>query len=309
MSKIECFPCPDDARWHELRAPDITASVAPALLGIHEYKTAFSVYQEKTGAVKDSVSDTGAVRRGRLLEPVAVQVLREDNPSWAIRYNNGEDRVYYREAETRLGATPDVEVVSERGKGVVQIKSVAERIYRQKWCANGAPEPPLWIAVQTIIEATLTGSEWAAVMPLVVDNELITPIIDIPLNSGVMDRVRAAVADFWDRVARNDPYPPDYKRDGDTLLSLYGSDDGSTIDLTGWNQGPELAAEDARLAGDIKIASDRRKAIKAELLDKMGSAAVATIDGRVFATAKTVKRKGFTVDDTEYRNVTFKRSA
>lgn len=309
--KIEIHPCADDAKWKRLRSADITASVAAALLGEHEWDTAYSLYMQKTGAVANDVDDSGPVRRGRLLEPVAVQVLREEHPAWLLAHNAGEARVYYRDAAARLGATPDVLVDDpQRGPGVVQIKSVEASVYRRKWLAGGElPEPPLWIAVQAIIEAALTGSKWAAVAPIVVGHGVDMPLIDIPIHAGIMVKLREAVAEFWRRVEAREPYAPDYRRDGSTIAALYGAgDDGSTVDLSGWNRGPELAAEDEKLAAEIKARTEQRKAIKAELLDKIGAASVAMMDGAVFATAKTVSRKAYSVAANSYRDIRFKRS-
>ncbi len=306
---VERFHCADDATWHALRAGDVTASTVAALLGEHEWETLYSLYMTKTGAVKSDVEDSGPVRRGRLLEPVAVQVLREDHPDWKVIHNSGATRTYYRDTAARIGATPDVLVTDPaRGPGVVQIKSVEASIYRRKWCAGGeTPEPPLWIAVQAIVEAALTGASWAAVAPIVVGFGVDMPLIDIPIHAGVLDRVKAEVAEFWRRVEAREAYAPDYRRDSETIRALYGgADDGSTIDLSGWNRGPELAAEDEKLKAIEKDAKEQRAALKAELLEKIGPASVAMIDGRVFCTAKTIHRKGYEVKPSSYRDIRIK---
>ena len=304
------IPCPTDEKWHDLRSMDITASTAGALLDCHEFATRFSLFNEKTGAVKNDVEDSGPVRRGRLLEPVAVQVLREDYPFWTFRHNSGPDRVYYRDAAARLGCTPDIEAHDPaRGLGVIQVKSVEAMIFRRKWCAEGEPTPPLWIAVQCMIEASLVGAQWGAVAPIVVGHGVDCPLIEIPLDdsASILARVRKEVSAFWTRVEQNDPPHPDFSRDGDVIHALYRSDNGSTIALDGWNAGPVIAEEDAVLAEEIKVKTARRKAIKAELLDKIGEAAVATINGRIFATANTISKKPYSVAATSYRDIRFKK--
>ena len=73
--------------------------------------------------------------------------------------------------------TPDLFVeCPERGRGIVQIKSVEGSIFRKKWRDPETNEiaPPLWIAVQGIVEAHLDGAQWAAVAPLVVGFGMIT---------------------------------------------------------------------------------------------------------------------------------------
>jgi predicted phage-related endonuclease len=307
---VSVIPCPDDSVWRGLRANDVTASVGSALLGEHEWETPFSLFTSKTGNARDS-EETPPIRRGRLMEPVAVKVIKEDHPDWTVLHNNGVDRVYFRDRKARVGATPDVVAFCpKRGKGNVQIKSVERSIFSRKWLKDGIAEPPLWIAVQSIIEAKLTGAQWAAVAPIVVGHGIEVPLIEIPLDNSdaIMGQLKAAVADFWARVERNDPPPADYVKDGDAIARLYANDDGSTIDLTGWNRGPELAAEDAVLAAEIKERQDKRKAIKAEIVEKIGHSSIAMMDGTVFATAKTVRKKAYEVKATEYRDIRIKWS-
>jgi hypothetical protein len=304
ISKIEPpgisrLPCPDDATWRALRSKDITASVAAALIGEHEWETAYSLYQAKAGAIENDVEDAGPVRRGRLLEPVAVQVLREEHPGWMIRHNSGEARVYYRDATARMGATPDVEAHDpSRGPGVVQIKSVEASVFRKKWRNEGGEvEPPLWIAVQAIIEAALTGAEWAAVAPIVVGHGVDMPLIDIPLNSApaIMARLRREVRDFWSRIEEGDPPPPDYARDGAVISRLYAEDDGAEVDIT-----PDeallasLELRDHYLAVEKagRAAEEARATIDARLRHLLKNAVRGRLpDGRIIE-AKTTRVKG-----------------
>jgi predicted phage-related endonuclease len=305
---VERVPCASDDVWRALRKHCVTASTVGALFGEHDYETLFGLYQSKTGALDDDIGENEAIRRGRLLEPVAVQILREEHPDWIVRHNSGDARVFYHDSGSRIGATPDVEVTCpERGRGVVQVKSVERSLFKRKWGANGEVEPPFWIVLQALAEAELTGATWAAVAPIVVGWGVEMPLIEIPLRPGVMARVRKEVADFWRRVEDNDPPAPDYARDGDTIARLYADEDGSTVALDGWNRANEIAERDAALAEEIKVRTAERKAIKAELLDKIGASSVATLDGRVFATAKTVKRGACQVAATSYRDLRIKK--
>ncbi len=308
---IEKLHVPDDASWHAARSRDVTASVAAALFGAHEYETPLSLFMRKTGQSTNDLEDSGPIRRGRLLESVAVQVLREENPNWMIRYNNGDNRYYYRDAKSRLGCTPDVEVYDpERGPGIVQIKSVEASIYRRKWLNDDRePDPPLWIAVQAVIEATLTGSEWAAVAPIVVGHGVEMPLIDVPLHAGMMQQLRTKVAEFWQRVADGRPYDPDFAKDGALIAGLYADDDDSTKDLSGDNRIIEILAAREKLKereADGAAATKERKPLDAEIINILGNAARGRLsDGRIVE-AKTVRRKGFTVEPMQFRSVKVK---
>ena len=97
---------------HPLRANDLTASDMGAAVGDSPFKTQLELYAEKTGHLQPK-SETPVMRRGRLLEPVAVSMLREEHPDWDIRYPLN---LYLRDPELRLGATPDATVRCRRGR-------------------------------------------------------------------------------------------------------------------------------------------------------------------------------------------------
>jgi predicted phage-related endonuclease len=291
--------------WLRLRSRDITASVAAALFNVHEFSTAYKLWVYHCGLTQYDPVETPAMRRGRLLEPVAVELLRERQPTWEI------ERAchYFRDPVHRIGATPDVFAVDpdRYGFGIIQVKSVEQSVFARKWRnENLELEPPLWIAVQASVEADLTGADWACVVALVVGFGVDLYVIDVPLFASVMETLRERVGEFWSMVGQRKPPPVDYRRDQATLLALHGLDDGSTIDLTGWNRFFEMADQDRKLAAQIKDAKFGRRAIRAELLDRLGKASAGMIDGRIVATAKTITRKAHTVQESRYRDVKIK---
>lgn len=296
---IQKFPVTDQASWHALREQDVTASVAGALLGIHEYVTPYALWALKTGRLVADPEESEPMQRGRLLEPVAIQLMREKHPEWKVE----QPGIYLRDTEARIGATPDCFVTCpKRGLGNVQIKSVEASIFRKKWhTEDGALEPPLWIVVQSIIEAALSGARWAAVAPLVVSYGLEMPIIEIPLHAGIMDRLRDSVAEFWQMVADGKEPDPDYGRDGATIARLYEADRGTEVDLSSDNHLPILLEERDVLKSEIKAREERVSEIDNEFKAKIGTNAVAYISGGRRVSWKTQHRKGYTVDPNSFR--------
>jgi YqaJ-like recombinase protein len=298
---IERIAIESREQWLACRSQDVTASIAGALLGVHPYSTAYGLYLLKKGLIAEDPEETGPMRRGRLLEPVAVQMLREDRPDWTIEeYPIG---FYYRDPAARVGATPDVFATDERGRpGIVQLKSVEPSVFRREWrTESGMVEPPLWIVVQAIIETYLTGREWAAVAPLVVGFGLELPIIDIPVHAGVFERIKAEVDAFWQRIDAGRPYDPDYARDGSLIAQLYPQDNGVEIDLSGDNETPLFVdqLENARAAK--KAAEADEKTAKAALSSKLGEASIALLsDGRRIS-HKSQTRKAYFVNETSFR--------
>ena len=288
-------------QWLALRGQDVTASVAGALAGVHPYVTPYSLYLLKSGLVSEDPEETAPMRRGKLLEPVAVELLRELRPKWKIgTYPVGH---YLRDADTRIGATPDVNVVDEDGRpGIVQVKSIEASIFRRDWTREDRSiEPPLWIAVQSIIEAKLSGAEFACVAAMVVSFGIDLHIIEIPIHEGVYKRIEAEVDGFWKRIADKNPPPPNYAADGEVIARLYPGDNGSTIDLSGDNEIPEIVEQLENARALKKSAEISEFDAKAAILHKMGEARFALLaDGRRISYGLT-SRKGYYVEPTEYR--------
>lgn len=220
---VEIILPADRAAWLDARKQDVTASVAGVLLGIHPYQTPYGLWGEKSGRVVSDDADNPVLRRGRLLEPVVIEMLREDRPDWSVEYRR--DNAYYRHVEDRIGATPDAFATRPDiyGRGIIQVKTVADDKFRREWidADTGEVVLPLWIAVQAIVEATLTESTWACVAVMVIGRGIDLQIVDVPLNTRVMARLRREVREFWRMVDAGEEPPIDWNRDGAAVAEVY----------------------------------------------------------------------------------------
>lgn len=291
---IEQLRFSDRAAWLHARGRDITASVAGALFGVHEYSSPYELWAEKSGRLIRDDIDSAALERGELLEPVAVRLLRRKRPEWRITHNTGPDTIYFRDPVNRIGATPDTLVFCpERGPGTVQIKSVEQSVYRRKWTPEGSdPEPPLWIAIQAIVEAHMTGSRWACVAPLVVGYGIDLPVIDIPLVEDVIPALKDKSAEFWRIVESGNEPPADYSRDRDVIEAMHPADDGGEVDLVSDRRAYALIEERAAIQDGIKAHEARRDEIDAELKHKMKGAALAYLPNGMRMTWRTHRKTG-----------------
>lgn len=293
---IEVITPKDRQAWLRVRGRDITASTVGCLFGEHEFLTAFDLWARKTGRVVQQDDETPAMRRGRLLEPVAVQILCEERPDWQIAHNAAEN-VYFRDPAHRLGATPDVIVDAPgKGRGVVQIKSVEAGTFRRKWLPEGMdapPEVPFWIALQATLEAWLTGAEWAAVAPLVIGHGLEMPLIEIPLDhmDGVIAAMQERAADFWQMVEEGREPTPDYERDGALIESIYAVGDArEEADLTDAPGITGLIERAALAKANIQTWTREAERAEAQIKAAMGFAEVAHVPGGRRITWKTYRR-------------------
>lgn len=308
FQRIERIEPASRAEWLELRKQDVTASVAACLLGdVHPYVTAFELWARKSGRLPEDASESRQMKRGRLLEPVAVELIREAFPPWSVRPN----RDYFRAPAERIGATPDALATRPYipGRGVVQIKTVNQRAFERDWLgADGALVVPTWVLVQASVEAFLTGATWATVAVMTIDMSgcLDLMIEDVPIVPDLGRRLIARVADFWRRVGSGDAYEPNYARDGDTLRAVWrDADDDFEIDLTGRAEiGAALGERELCQARerDGKQAAERRAQIDAQIIAALGNAATGFFEGKRIS-ARTVRRKSYLVSDSVYRSV------
>lgn len=305
---VKSFPAHDRQAWLEMRRRDVTASVAAALFGseVHPYVTPYGLWALKSGTVAEDNTETPAMRRGRLLEPVALEMLREDYPTWQI----DPCGLYYTDPEARLGGTPDAIAIdpTRSGFGIVQIKTAGHFAFKKGWSdGEGGFQTPLWIAVQATTEAMLTGASWAAVAVLALgDGGLDLHVEEIPLRARLTTKMRELTADFWRRVSENDPYPFDYGRDAGIIARLYAEDDGSEIDLSGNNEIAVAVARWTEIKSVEKAGSDlekEKKDLEARIKAALQNSTRARLANGLVISAPTTRRKESYTPASTYRTL------
>ena len=75
-------------------------------------------------------ANSPAMRRGRLMESVALEVIKEMHPDWDVRPANE----YLRDPAHRIGATPDF-YASTPKPAVIEAKSVEPGVLQRTWVA------------------------------------------------------------------------------------------------------------------------------------------------------------------------------
>lgn len=301
---IEIIRPADRQAWLACRGKDVTASVAAALFDIHPYTTPYSLWAEKTGRASPDDEETEAMERGNLMEPVAVAMVRKRYPDWTVTYEN--DRAYYRFAEARIGATPDafLERPDRFGTGNMQIKSASEEAFEKYWLDHETDEvvPPLWIAVQAITEAQLTGCSWAVVALVVLTRRgtLKLYIIDIPIRLKLWTRLVAKVDAFWSMVDSGAEPEPDWMRDGAVVLDVYRDSTPDRRDLTSDLALDAMVLEyrqaRAAEASHKKVADE----IRPRIIRALGNAEIGETANWQLS-ARTSHRSGHTVPPTSTR--------
>lgn len=250
------------------------------------------------------------MKRGNLLEDDALELAAEERPMWRI----WRPHHYLEYAGWRIGCTPDAYYEAAGTKGNLQIKTVGKWAFEKQWKDpdTGEATPPLWVAVQSSIEAIMSGLDYASVGALVISDGglLDMHIFDVPLKPFLIRTLRPRVQDFWRRVEENDPYPIDWESDREAMMEVYRDDDGSQIDLSGDESVKEWLSERdgckiVEKAG--AVAEKRRKEIDARLIERMGNAEIASFGGQIIKAA-TVRKKAYSVAASQYRSVRIKEA-
>jgi len=281
-------------QWLGLRASDLTASDVGAAAGVDPHKTTLKLYAEKTGLLMAD-GDNNLMRRGRWLEPAVIEALRDQHPDWQIT----QPRLYLRDTELRLGATPDaIAQTNEPGLTNIQCKVVSRPAYERDWQAG----PPMAYVLQTLTEGLLLDAARSFVAALVLDTysaEL--ELHPVHRHSGAEARVQAIAAEFWGNVATGGRPAADYARDADTVAALFPQSVAEPVlDLTGDNRLPDLLVERGVLKAAVTDCDKRLSEIDVEIRDKLGAAEAATLPGWRISW-KTHERAEYTVAASTYR--------
>jgi hypothetical protein len=308
--------------WLAGRMTTIGASEVPALFGVSPYMTPFELYaikhcdyvREFDGAkIKENSIHLPPTERGNLLEPVAIELTKRLRPTWTVEINSIPGGEVFVDQAARMSCTPDAFIIDPKRPGqagALQIKSVAEQVFNSTWKReDGAIEPPVAVAVQAIVDATLSSCDFAYAGAIVVGWSTAFYLVEIPLHARLMVKARELVADFWRRIAVGEPYPADFARDGAAIAAIYGDDDGGEIDLSTNNRIVEVVGARELLKAreaDGSAAAKERKTLDTEIIATLGNAARGRLaDGRTIE-AKTVRRGAYSVEPTSYRQVRIK---
>jgi predicted phage-related endonuclease len=267
--RIERIPITSrEQLFNELRPRNVGASVTGALFGAHPYVSALKLYLMHSGVEFDE-ADNRVFRRGRLMEPAVALAVSEERPDWRIEKCDS----YYRDPDLRLGATPDFVIHGDpRGLGVLQTKTAAPHIYQRDW--EGGATVPFWIQLQALTEAMLTQAAFAVVAVLQVDAfDMALSIVEVPRHPAAEQRIRDAVAKFWEDVAAGREPDPDYGKDAELLKMIAPREiAGTTVDLSGDNELPALLDQRAEIMTAMKGYEARKDEIETAIKFRMRDA-------------------------------------
>lgn len=305
IERIAIDPAKDRATWLALRQQDITASDVPAICGEGMFGSATKVWAEKLGKVGPQEM-TEAMKRGLWGEAAVFEAIGWEYPDWDVR----RAKIYLRDTELRLGATPDGAAIIPGldGVTVIQTKVIARPVFNAYWLKDPDDEysgivAPLAYQLQTLTEAMLADAARAMIVALVVDTfkwSLYTIPLERnpPAEAVIRDRVASFRASYLDTGIQP---PVDPERDDEILKSLFPQDNGIEIDLSRDNELPGFVERLESSRAAKKAAERDENVAKVAIAGKMGESAIARLaDGRRLS-FKTQHRAAYQVAECDFR--------
>jgi putative phage-type endonuclease len=278
--------------WLAERNKGIGASEAAAILGLSPWESPLSVYARKLGALQATKEETEAMRWGTKLEPLILEEFGRETGRDVAR-----DGVLIRsrarpwQLATLDGRQFDAKRTGN-GRGLVEVKATSARA--QDW-NQGVPE---YVQIQVQHQLDVSGFDWGSVVVLQHGNRLLWA--DVERNEALIESIRAAEQDFWDRVQHQQPPNPDGSpATREALRALYPRDTGEVIALPG--ELIELDLERCEMKDEIKLREARLDWIDNQFRAALGSASVGTLANGASYSYRLQKRAERIVAASEFR--------
>lgn len=286
----ETYLAPDDQAWHEMRLKGIGASESAAAAGLSEYMSPRELYHLKRGELEPQ-SDTDAMRRGRALEPLIVQEFEFATQLRVKQYP--VDTITHPEHET-IFATPDAELEDNEG---LECKSTTWRMAHHLGSTGTDEIPNVWLC-QAQQQMAVTGWERVHVAVWIDVQTLRTFIVE--RNDSAIALLIDSDLEMWEKIQAGTP--PDEAWDSRSLSlmkKLYKDVQAGDI-CTLSRELKELWGQQVKLRENAEELIDEADGLKARVLDEIGNAQFAPLDGKYMIRRKIIDKQAYTVYPKPY---------
>ena len=222
ITKVSTLNMPYE-EWLSMRRKTIGGSDAGAILGLNQYKSAYSLWAEKTGIlIPDDISDKEAVRLGHDLEQYVGERFMEATGKKVRRDNN----IIYNSRYPWAHANIDRSVIGEDAGLECKVTSSWEIL---KQCQEGK-YPDSWYC-QIVHYMAITGAKKWYLGVLCLGKGFYW--FEIERNTDEINALMAAESSFMENVKNNTPPAVDGSDSTDTALkTIFAESSGREIDLT-----------------------------------------------------------------------------
>lgn len=252
----------DKRHWLELRAGNINSTEVSALFGANEYLTLFELWHRKKSKDLGEIEENRFMKWGTRLQDSIAAGIAHDEGFQISRFDG-----YVHDPEHKIGSSFDFFIGDD---GILEIKNVSEKAFREKWKVDGEHiEAPLYIEAQVQHQLLLSGRKYTMIGALVGGNQvrLVKRLPDPKVHAAIHKNATS----FWSSIEKSEPPAPSFEKDAEFIRQLYSfAEPGKQMDpdaeITQW------AASYHAIGLVIKESEEKRKALKAKMLMKLGDA-------------------------------------
>lgn len=273
------------------RQSRIGSSDAAAVLGLDPYRSAADVWLEKTGQAEGFEGNENT-ERGNLLEPVLLKWAADQLhfPYWCD--------LSFVHSSGRLIANLDA---ADNPAAPAQIIEAKTTVDIEGWGEPGTDQVPERVNVQVHHQFVCVPSARVAWVPVLLPGfkKFDWRLYRVERNDELCAMVETAGLDFMNRYVTPRVQPDDY-RPSIEVLKRVRREPGTVVPVA-----DELVERYLDATKECKLATEAKERAQSYLLASLGDAEGGQYSGGM-VTFLTTKRKGYTVEPTEYRSLKVK---
>ena len=261
-------PAPGTPEWARL----MTASKIAAVLGVSTYDSPRSMWHKMRGDIPWDADDDQK-RRGHYLEPAILAWWRDQHPEYPrVRHQVYAPHPTLPYAAATLDLFAPGNRRARRDPAIVEAKS---SIKPDEWGEPGTDAVPTEYAMQAYWQMACTPTAARVYLPVIGSYLRFTEYV-VERDDTIIDDLVARCALFYGSLASDVPPPlDDHVATFDALKALHPDiERGVTVELT-----LDQAREYVHAGVATKAATARETAAKSVLLDRMGRAQYAAVNG------------------------------
>jgi len=271
-------------QWLALRHQDVTSTEISALYGLHPRMTEYELWHRKAGPLAPEQPPTEDMEWGLLHEPTVALVAAARLGIHLVRSD-----VYMRLPDVHLGSSFDY--FSEDGKTIVEIKTTSERYFRSHWkeLRDGEFEAPIHTQIQT--QGQMAVSEICTLIIAVLVGGQKLYLSRRERDDEVASSMKERASEFHASLESGTPPPPDYRRDGDFILSRLKETHADETIVADEALAKKVAAF-VELREQNAECEKNMEALRAEIIDTAKTASRIILPSGVLYCGETAASKG-----------------
>jgi len=256
------IPYTTEEEWLNHRLDDITSTDVSALFGLSPYTTEYEVFYNKKNRINPDFAETDRMKWGKRFEDVIAQGVAQD-----LGLTVEPLKVYMRHSTVKgMGSSFDYAIVGHQdGPGLMEIKNVDARIYRDKWSDS---EAPAHIETQVQHQMEVADAAWCLIVAMSGGND--PRVIRRERDRDIGKALCKRVSKFWRDVESDNIPTPDYIKDAEFIIGLHRSAGVNLLEVDTESAVYKLLVDYEHLSAEARSYEALTKAKKAEILDVIG---------------------------------------